>query len=198
MKLRNKTLGKQPSPAYDLLIRGGRVLDPASGTDAELDIAVSGKRIVRIETGIDPSNAARVVDVTGKVLTPGLIDLHTHIAGCLRKPAKEDLMVMPDVAGVNSGTTTIIDAGSTGAYNAAGFINFVASQAKTRVLAFLNVGTMGLMRVPEVRDANDIDHDAMVAAIKARPDVFYGVKLRMVSPDITELGIDLPLAAKAI
>ena len=193
-----KTSKKQPSPAYDLLIRGGRVLDPASGTDAELDIAVSGKRIVRIETGIDPSNAARVVDATGKVLTPGLIDLHTHIAGCLRKPVKEDIMVLHDVAGVNSGTTTIIDAGSTGAYNAAGFVNFVASQAKTRVLAFLNVGTMGLMRVPEVRDANDIDHDASVAAIKARPDVFCGVKLRMVSPDITELEIDLPLAAKAI
>ncbi len=189
---------KNQSSSYDLVIKGGRVLDPETDTDALLDIAISGSRIVEIKAGIDDSNARRVIEATGKVVTPGLIDLHAHIAGNLRKSVREDLMLLPDAAGVHAGCTTVVDGGSIGAYNVAGFIKFIASHAKTRVLAFLNVGKLGLISNPEVRDSTDLDHDASVAAINGCRDLIRGVKFRMVSPGVSRLGIDLALAGKSI
>lgn len=189
---------KNQSSGYDLVIKGGRVLDPETDTDASLDIAISGSRIVEIKAGIDDSNARRVIEATGKVVTPGLIDLHAHIAGNLRKSVKEDLMLLPDAAGVHAGCTTVVDGGSIGAYNVAGFIKFIASHAKTRVLAFLNVGKLGVISNPEVRDSTDLDHDASVAAINGCRDLIRGVKFRLVSPGVSRLGIDLALAGKSI
>ena len=193
----NEKKGKVPA-MYDLVIKGGRLLDPATGTDGVLDVAITGDRIADIGPGIDVTNAARVIDAGGKVVTPGLIDLHAHIAGDLRKGVREDLMLLPDAAGVSAGCTTVIDGGSIGAYNAAGFVNFTVPRSRTRVLAFLNVGRLGVISNPEVRDETDLDHEASVAAIKGCGDVICGVKFRMVSPAVPNLGIDLALAAKRI
>jgi len=186
------------SPSYDLVISAGRVIDPANGVDALLDVAVSDGRIAAVAAGIDTSNTTRVIDATGFTVTPGLIDLHTHVAAGIRKPAGEDLMVSPDVAGVIAGVTTVLDAGSTGALNIGGFVNAVAPQAITRVLALISVGSIGVTNIPEVRTAEDIDPAATVEAIQSSPDIIKGVKVRMVSPGITALGIGLPRAAKAI
>ena len=186
------------SPSYDLVITGGRVIDPANAIDANLDVAVKDGRIAAVEASIDTSNTTRIIDAAGFVITPGLIDLHTHVAAGLRKPAGEDLMVSPDVAGVIAGVTTVVDAGSTGALNIGGLINSVVPQAITRVLALINVGSIGVTSVPEVRSAEDINHAAAVEAIQSSPDVIKGVKVRMVTPGITALGIELPVAAKAI
>jgi dihydroorotase len=183
---------------YDLVIRGGRLLDPATNTDGLLDIAITGDRIAEIGPGIDVTKAARVIDAGGKVVTPGLIDLHAHVAGDLRKGIREDLMLLPDTAGVHAGVTTVVDGGSIGAYNAAGFVNFTVPQSRTRVLAFLNVGRLGVISNPEVRDETDFDHEASVAAILGCGDVICGVKFRMVSPAVPNIGIDLALAAKRI
>ena len=103
-----------------------------------------------------------------------------------------------DVAGVYSGVTTLVDAGSCGIANIGGLVNHVIPSAKTRVLALLNVGSLGVNRIPEVTSALDIEHDEAVATIDARRDVIIGVKARMVSPGISELGMDLPKAAKDI
>ena len=89
-------------------------------------------------------------------------------------------------------------AGSCGIANIGGLVNHVIPNAKTRIYALLNVGSMGVNRIPEVTSAIDIEHDAAVATIRSRKDVIIGVKARMVSPGITELGIELPKAAKAI
>ena len=107
-----------PPTSYDLVISNGRVIDPANGLDAQLDIAISGGKIAAVESNIDTSATKRVVDATGLVVTPGLIDLHVHAAAGIRKPMGDDFMVAPDTAGVSAGVTTILDAGSTGALNA--------------------------------------------------------------------------------
>jgi dihydroorotase len=184
--------------SYDLVITGGRVIDPANNVDANLDIAVSNGKIAAVEANIDKTSTKRVVDANGLVVTPGLIDLHTHAAGGIRKPINDDFMVDPDTAGVNAGVTTILDAGSIGALNSGGLVNYLAPNAKTRLLALLNIGKMGVANLPEVKSSSDIDHASSVQVIRSAPSIIKGVKARMVSPGITALGNDMPKAAKAI
>ncbi len=184
--------------SYDLVISGGRVLDPANNVDAKLDIAVSNGKIAAVEANIDASASKRVVDASGLVVTPGLIDLHTHAAGGIRKPVNDDFMVDPDTAGVSAGITTILDAGSIGALNSGGLVNYLVPNAKTRLLALLNIGKMGVANLPEVKSSSDIDHASSVQVIQSAPNILKGVKARMVTPGITALGNDMPKAAKAI
>ena len=186
------------STYYDLVITGGRVIDPANNVDANLDIAVSNGKIAAVEANIDKTSTKRVVDANGLVVTPGLIDLHTHAAGGIRKPINDDFMVDPDTAGVNAGVTTILDAGSIGALNSGGLVNYLAPNAKTRLLALLNIGKMGVANLPEVKSSSDIDHASSVQVIRSAPSIIKGVKARMVSPGIAALGNDMPKAAKAI
>jgi len=182
--------------AYDLLIAGGRVLDPGQNVDTVLDIAVTGDHIARIEKGIDSTRAGRVLDATGRLVVPGLVDLHTHLAAGLGGLPADRHAITPDVAGVLSGVTTVVDAGTAGAANAAGFVDHVAGNAETRVIGFLNAGTRGILHAPEAREPADMDVAATVAAIHARPDVLRGVKVRMLSPLILDLGMELPQTAK--
>jgi dihydroorotase len=184
--------------SYDLVITGGRVFDPANNTDSKLDIAVKNGKIAAVEANIDASASKRVVDATGLVVTPGLIDLHTHTAGGIRKPTNDEFMVDADTAGVSAGVTTILDAGSIGALNSGGLVNYLAPHTKTRLLALLNIGKMGVANLPEVKSADDINHDASVEVIQSSPDIIKGVKARMVTPGIQALGNDMPKAAKAI
>ena len=184
--------------SYDLVITGGRVIDPANNVDANLDIAVSNGKIAAVEANIDKTSTKRVVDANGLVVTPGLIDLHTHAAGGIRKPINDDFMVDPDTAGVSAGVTTILDAGSIGALNSGGLVNYLAPNAKTRLLALLNIGKMGVANLPEVKSSSDIDHASSVQVIRSAPSIIKGVKARMVSPGIAALGNDMPKAAKAI
>ena len=184
----------------DLRINGGKLLNTDTATLAQGDIAIKGDQIIAIENVPENYVASRTIDASGLVVTPGIIDLHTHVAGGLRRssPYVEDMMQDADLAGVHSGVTTVVDAGSCGIANIGGLVNHVIPSAKTRVLALLNVGSLGVNRIPEVTSALDIEHDEAVATIDARRDIIIGVKARMVSPGIAELGMDLPKAAKAI
>ncbi len=185
---------------YDLLITGGLLLDTDTARLAPGSVGIRNDRIAAIEDVPEHVGALRRIDATGLVVTPGIIDLHTHVAGGLRRPSpwSEDVMQDADSAGVHSGVTTVLDAGSCGIANIGGLVNYVIPHAKTRVLALLNVGSMGVNRLPDVTSVEDIDRDAAVATIATRPDVIVGVKARMVSPGVSALGIDLPKAGKAI
>ena len=183
---------------YDLLITNGRIVDIASNMDHVSDIAILNGKIALVNEEIGDIQFRRKIDAYGSVITAGLIDLHANVAGGLRKIHQEDLMRSADSGGVNSGITTVLDAGSTGAYNAGAFVNEVVANSKTNVFALLNIGTMGIMRIPEVRSLADIDSKATIEAIISRPDVLKGVKLRMVSPAIQEIGSDLVSCAKAV
>lgn len=184
----------------DLLITGGLLLNTDTSELNPGSVAVKGETIIAIEDVPPDYVAKRHIDATGLVITPGIIDLHTHVAGTTRRPSPyvEDMMQDADTAGVHSGVTTLIDAGSCGIANIGALVNHVIPKAKTRVFALLNVGSFGVNRIPEVTSAIDIDHEAAVDAIRSRKDVIIGVKARMVSPGIAELGFDLPKAAKNI
>jgi dihydroorotase len=96
---------------YDLLIGGGRLIDPAQGIDSIKDVAIRNGRIAMVDDHIPADVARQVIDVSGKIVTPGLIDLHTHIFVGL------NISVEPDPLGAKSGVTTMVDAGSSGAAN---------------------------------------------------------------------------------
>jgi len=101
---------------HDHLLRGGTVVDPSSGLDGISDIAVQDGVIARIATDIPSAEATRTIEVAGKIVTPGLIDLHAHVFEGFNRSG-----VHPDLGGVHAGVTTIVDAGSAGAATFGGF-----------------------------------------------------------------------------
>jgi dihydroorotase len=154
---------------YDLLLRGGRVVDPAHGIDAVRDVAIAGGRVAAVEPRIDPALAFKVVDVAGLVVTPGLVDLHTHLyAGTGEKGSYAgDNSVYPDGFTLRTGVTTAVDAGSAGWRNFDDFKDRVVSRAKTRVLAFLNIVGHG-MRNEATYEQDLSDMESAPTAEKAR------------------------------
>jgi predicted amidohydrolase len=128
----------QPPPQYDTIIRNGRVICPASGLDDVCDIAIKDGRIAARGREL-PGAAAEVFDASGLLVTPGLIDIHTHIYH-LRTP----LGLPPDEYCLSRGVTTAVDAGSAGATTVAGLKSFIADQVRTRVLCFINASMHGL------------------------------------------------------
>jgi len=160
---------------YDLLIAGGRVIDPAQKISAERDVAIAGGRIARVAANIPPGQARQVYDATGKLVTPGLIDLHTHVYR-----SGITLNVDPDIVGFQSGVTTVLDCGSTGAGSFAGFRRYVIEGSATRIYALLNISTIGLIVTNEIYlDPRMIDARAAIRTIGANRDRILGVKVRV-------------------
>jgi dihydroorotase len=188
--------------AYDLLIKGGRVLDPGSDLDGRMDIAVSNGRIAAIEPDISAQDAARVVEVRGdnRYVVPGLIDLHTHVGYGATTAGVGMGCVDPDVAGVDSGVTTVLDAGSVGIANVGVFGTHILPHAKTRVICYLNVGTFAhtTPAPADVMRMEDIDRKAIASCLQANPDMIGGFKLRLVGPVVAERGEDVIRLSKEI
>lgn len=170
--------GQQPAASgvqYDLLITGGRVIDPSQNLDGERDVAISGGRIARIAAGIPASQARWTYDAKGKMVTPGLIDMHTHV---YRDGIT--LNVDPDIVGFGNGVTTVLDCGSTGANNFSGFRKYVIESSKTRIYALLNISAIGLIVTNEIYlDPAMINVRAAIRTINANRDRILGVKVRV-------------------
>ncbi len=158
-----------PAQQYDLLLRGGHVIDPASGLDAVSDVAIAGARIAAVKPNIPPSDARKVVDVTGLYVVPGLVDLHSHVFG-----SGESLP--PDDTKLPTGTTTIVDAGGSGWRTFDDFRRTVMAHSKTRVLALMNIVGAGMVGEPAESNTEDMDSEKTAAAITRNRDVVVGIK----------------------
>lgn len=182
---------------YDLLVKDGRVIDPAQDLDDRLDVAVSGGKIARVSRNIPPAESRQLVDAVGKIVTPGLIDLHCHVYEGVYKPGAS-----PDAAGVKQGVTTVVDAGSAGQANFGGFPRYVIPAARTTIFCFLHLDSQGLLshrgigRTPELRDWADIDSDAISATINANRDIIKGIKFRMEGDLINSAGLEVLKVAR--
>lgn len=165
----------EPAGRYDLLLKGGRVVDPAQDIDGVRDVAVSGGRIAAIETSIDAARAARTVDLRGAVVTPGLVDLHVHVFRHFT-----DFGLPPDDAGVNSGVTTQVDQGSCGAWTFDAFKAYAIDPSITETLVFLSVNLTGTLRGckggPVVQCPDFIDLEVMQKFIERFPRQIRGIK----------------------
>src|ERR1700722_2324151 len=160
---------------YDLLLRGGHVICPASSIDGVMDVAVRDGRIAAVQANVLPSSAKQVVDVAGKLVLPGMIDTHAH---CY-KYVSGRFGLDADMVGVHSGVTTLIDQGGPSCMTLPGFRHFVAEQAKTRVYAFLSsylVGGLEGHYYPNLYSPDGIDVEATVRAADADRDLVRGIK----------------------
>jgi dihydroorotase len=155
-----------------------------------MDVAISDGRIAKVAAGIDPAEAARTVDARGKLVVPGLIDIHAHI---FEHGVGNGLD--PDLAGVRSGVTTIVDGGSAGSANYDGFHHGIIGKVQTRVLANLHIAQTGLATSPEARDANDVNLVATIEMANRYKGEIIGIKVRACGPALETMGIDYIKAA---
>lgn len=160
---------------YDLLVKGGTVVDPRQSLSAPRDVAISKGLIARIDQAIPASQARQVIDATGKMVTPGWIDMHAHVYDGVGVASIE-----PDGAGVHRGVTTVVDAGSAGATTFPGFRKHIIERAQTSVYALLNISAIGFVVTNESYiDPKLIDPDAATRVITANRDRILGIKVRI-------------------
>ncbi len=187
---------------YDLVIKGGHVLDPGQGLDAKLDIGISGGRIAALQPDIPIAEARRVIEVRGanRYVVPGLIDIHTHVAYGATTPGVGMGCCDPDQIGVRSGVTTVVDAGSVGVANVGVFGAYIIPRAKTRVLTFVNVGSHAhtMPSYADVTRMEDVNPEAIAACMEANPGLINGLKLRLVGPVAQEQGEELVQRCKQL
>ena len=175
----------------DLILKGGRVLDPSQGIDAQMDVAVTNGAISMVAQDIAPGPETRVINVAGKLVTPGLIDLHTHVYHGVNQTG-----VDPDLAGVYAGVTTVVDAGSAGCYSFGGFPEHVVPNSRTRIVCMLHISRTGLNYQPELSRREDIDLEETVRVILANKPLIQGVKIRAIGPAVPDMGVEIVKLAK--
>src|ERR1700682_3037749 len=176
---------------YDLLLRGGTVIDPSQSLNGVFDIAVHDGKIHQLGPSIASQDARRVIDVHGKTVTPGLIDLHAHVFDGVNSNG-----VHPDLAGVRAGVTTVVDAGSSGSATFAAFPRHILPNCATEVIPFLHICQTGLATTPDIIAAASIDLDATLRVTDAHPGVIRVIKARVASPPRKILGMERPRLAK--
>lgn len=179
---------------YDVLIKGGEVVDPGSDRSDPLDVAITDGRVAAVEPGI-PSTAAReLIDATGQIVTPGLVDLHAH---CFDQFTYWG--IRPDPIAASTGVTTWNDAGSPGALTMAGFRRHVVEQAVVDVKCFMNISMIGLVAENyEVTSLELCDLELFQRISDLNREIVRGVKVRIGTPTVGENGVEpLRLAIRA-
>ena len=165
-------------PEYDILLRGGHVIDPRNGLSAVRDVAILDGKVAAVATGIDSGRGFKVVDCDGLYVTPGLIDLHTHVFAGTNEPGSYagDNSLYPDGYTFRSGVTTVVDAGCAGWRNFGAFHETIISRARTRVLALANIVGHGMRGGEIEQDLNDMRAGPTAELAKRHADIIVGVK----------------------
>jgi dihydroorotase len=171
---------------FDLLIKGGMVIDPAQNLHEQRDIAIRRNRIAAVDRDIPAESAARVIDAGGQIVTPGLVDLHTHVYY-----GSTFWGIQADPIAARSGVTTWLDVGSSGAFNFPGFREYVARPARSRIYALLNISSIGLTAMTwELQNLNHCDVDMCCKLIDLNRDIVLGVKARIDTNTVGVNGIE--------
>lgn len=179
---------------YDVVISGGRLLDPGSGIDQNADIGVKDGKVAAIGDLSQASTAERV-DASGQVVTPGLVDLHAHVFWGIGRGVDVDKDCLP------RGVTTVADAGSAGSLNFPGFKRFVVEPAQTRVVSFIHLSYIGLVGgtpMGELIKEEWADPDGALEVIQQNRDIVKGVKIRLEERAVGDRGKEIMIQARSL
>src|SRR5256885_15400313 len=184
-----------PTDKFDLVIKGGDVLDPSQSLRGKRDIGIRWGMIEAVEADIPAARAVRTIDASGKLVTPGLIDLHAHVY-----PYGSAIGIPADELVQFQGTTTVVSAGDAGVNNLAALRRYIVAQSRARIYAFVHIANNGLSGFP-VAELYNIDYaqvEACAMALAENPDFLLGVKVRMSENVIAKHGVEpLKRAIKA-
>jgi dihydroorotase len=166
---------------YDLLIKGGTLVDPAQQLHARKDVAFAGGVVAALGDDLPKAEARDVLDASGRILTPGMIDLHVHVF-----PGVSHFGIEPDPTCLAHGATTVVDAGSAGADTFPGFRKYVIDVSETRIFAQLNISSQGMLtrEIGEFTIPEYADVGKACAMIEQHRDVILGVKVRLTKHSI--------------
>lgn len=160
---------------YDLMLKGGHVVDPKNNISAVRDVAIKDGKIAAVQANIPANRAAKAVDVSGLYVTPGLVDLHVHVYAGTGTQYTGPSSVRPDDHSFRSGVTTMVDAGSSGWRNFEDFKSLIIDRAQTRVLALLNIVGAGMAGPPE-QSLDDMDPAKAVETAAKYKSIIVGFK----------------------
>jgi dihydroorotase len=170
----------QQEKTFDILISGGRVIDPKNKLDAIADVAIKSGKIVKVAPGLNPGDARQVVNAKGLIVTPGLIDIHGHVFHGTQEDhyLSDGLSALPpDGFTFRAGVTTIVDCGGAGWKNLATFRKNVVGSSRTRVLSFMNIVGEGMRGGKYEQDVNDMDAAVTAKTALENKDLVVGFKL---------------------
>jgi dihydroorotase len=163
---------------YDLVLKGGRVIDPKNNLDAVRDVAIRDGKVAAVEPNVNAVDARKTIDVRGLLITPGLVDLHTHVFATtgIKDAWAGDNSILPDGFSFRTGVTTMVDAGSSGWRNFETLRHTVIDRAQTRVLALINIAGLGMMTDITEQDKRDFQPKEVARLAAKHKDVVVGVK----------------------
>jgi dihydroorotase len=176
-----------PNDKFDLLVKGGEVLDPSQNLRAKRDIGIRFGLVEALEADIPADKAQRVLSAAGRLVTPGLIDLHAHVF-----PYGSAIGIPADELAPFQATTTLVSAGDAGANNFAAFRRAVVGQTRARLYAFVHIANMGLagFPVPELYDIDYAQTEVAAKAVAENADLVLGVKVRMSENVVAKHGLE--------
>lgn len=180
-----------------MVLKGGRVVDPASGRDGDFDVAVADSKIAAVEPSIQPERGVEVIDVSGKLVLPGMIDTHGHVY----EHVTGTFGLNPDMVGVRSGVTTVVDQGGPSCMTIPGFREYIVRPSRTRVLCFISCYLVGGLEghlYPELYGPSGVNIDHTVKAAKANADIVRGIKAHAEIGGASRWGLDVIRMGKDI
>ena len=166
---------KVPDNKADLILKGGHVIDPANGIDGIMDVGIRGGSIVEVGPEIT-ADLAEVVDLSGFYVTPGLIDMHTHVYWFYPGPGNYVEGLHADAHLLSSGVTTTVDAGTAGWKNFTDFKNRCIDRSRVRILAFINIAGSGMVDTATEQNPAELIPEVAAAVAKAFPETIVGIK----------------------
>lgn len=188
--------------SFDLLIKGGHVLDPGQGLDGVVDIGIEGSRITAVARELPADGARQVIDAgaAGRYVVPGLIDIHTHVAHGATTAGLGMECCEPDSIGVESGVTTLVDCGSVGVASIGVFPTHILPRTATRTICFVNAACHAhtMPGLSDMRTVEDLDQQALRLCVENNPGLVEGVKLRLVGQIAADNGQELIRRAAAM
>lgn len=193
MNSANESTGIRP----DLILKGGRVVDPAAGRDGVMDVAIADGRISAVAPSIAPVGGARVMDVSGKVVLPGMIDTHAHVY----EHVTGKFGLSPDQVGVHSGATTLVDQGGPSCMTIGGFRRFIVEPSRSRVVCFISCYLVGGLEghlYPDLYGPQGVNIDHTVRSAMENRDLVKGIKAHAEIGGASRWGLEVIKRGKEI